>query len=390
MNVARDERVILICMVSLFARTRARTIAVVDIESGHVGCALISLSDKRADVISYARSNMTLEVRDIDHARARLAEEIAEVIKLVSEMPAARGAGGHVSEARVILRAPWTQSRVVAAKAASEKDMLIKATHVAKLLDTALTSAAIDRSLLFEALPLSVFLNGYPTTHPEGKRAHTVDLYAIASAADASAGATIQEAVHRGFPAARLTFVSAARVNAQLLPKIAVPGNCVIVDFGVQSTQLSVLREGILAGERIVADGLASIIAKVHGARPPEEMLSLFRMLARDACADEACAALQQSLAASEPELVKLYAESFAAFAEVKRLPATLVLLAHPDVAPWLEHFFSRIDFTQFTSGSMPFTVRTIQSDEFHEMLGGDLTLDPGLALAAAHATLGA
>lgn len=373
-----------------FALSRARTIAVVDVESGHIGCAIISLASKRATVLAHARSKMTLEVRDVDHARARLAEEITEAIALASAAPSLKAAGTHVSEVRVVLRAPWAQSRIVAAKAASEKDMLIKATHVAKLLDTALASASIDRAQLFEAQPLSVFLNGYPTLHPEGRRAHTVDLYAIASAADPGAGTSIQEAVHRGFPAARVTFISAARVNAQLLPKLEVPSDCVVVDFGVQATQLSVLRGGILAGERIVLDGLASVIAKVHGARPPEEMRSLFRMLARDACADEACTALQQALSAGEPEMVKLYAESFAAFAEVKRLPQTLVLLAHPDVAPWLEHFFGRIDFTQFTSGSMPFTVRVIQSDECSGMLGGDLTLDPALALTAAHATLNA
>lgn len=371
-----------------FALSRARTIAVVDVESGHIGCALVSIKGKRATIISHARSKMTLEVRDIDHARARLAEEIADAIALATAAPTVKGRGVHVAEVRVVLRAPWTVSRIVAAKAASEKNMLIKTTHIAKLLDTALSSAAIDRSQLFEAMPLTVFLNGYPTLHPEGKRAHTVDLYAIASAADAAGGAAIQEAVHRGFPSAQLTFVSAARVHAQVLPKLEVPSDCVIVDFGVQATQLSVLRGGILAGERMVPDGLASVITKVQGARPPEEMFSLFRMLARDACADEACTTLQQVLSAAEPDLVKLYADGFAAFAEAKRLPHALILLAHPDVAPWLEHFFGRIDFTQFTSGSVPFSVRVIESDECSDMLGGDLTLDPTLMLAAAHATL--
>ena len=77
--------------------------------------------------------------------------------------------------------------------------------------------------------------------------------------------------------------------------------------------------------------------------------------------------------------------------AAIHRLPDTLVLLAHPDILPWLSKFFSRIDFAQFTVTTQPFTVRTMLPNnapgDASQTAQGSAE-DPGLALAVGFVTI--
>ncbi len=264
---------------------------------------------------------------------------------------------------------------------------MIRAAHLSKLAENALQAAPeVDRATLFEMATLSIRLNGYPTNAPEGKRAREVELFTIASATDPALRATAETAVHTAFPAARVQWRSATRTYASVLHHTAIGQDVTLVDLGVLATSVSVFREGIPAGERLIAEGLQSVLARVQGARPPEETLGLLRMLERDACADEACTALQTALAATEPELVKVFGEAFATLAGPKRLPSTLIIVAHPDIGPWLKHFFERIDFTQFTLTAQPFTTRILSIDDCAQWLQGDRGVDAALSLAASHA----
>ncbi len=366
---------------------RNKTIAVIDVGSGHVGCALMILSGESTRVISSARSKLILEPRDEGHAQARLKEEIAEAIQGAT----ARAPGTHVSEVYVTLHAPWAISQLVSASATSATDheTVIRHAHLAKLADNALAAAPeIDRSKLFETSAVSVRLNGYPTEDPEGKRAREIDFFAIASTVEPALRTTVEGALHGGLPAATIFWRSAARVFASMLPRIHVPPEAVIVDFGVQATSLMLHKDGLLSREQHTAEGLQSVLTRVHGARPPEELLSLFRMLGRDACADDTCLQLQNTLNVAEPELVKAFGETFAQLADAKRLPQDLVLITHPDIAPWLQHFFERIDFTQFTLTAMPFATRVITDEDIAPWIPAGSGLDAPLALSSAAALI--
>ncbi len=362
---------------------RGKTIAVVDIGSGHVGCAIISQNGTHGRVLSSARSKLVLEPRDEAHAQARLAEEIQEAITAAT----ARTPGTHISDVFITIHSPWAISRVVAATAASQNETVIRAAHLSKLADNALLSAPdLDRAALFESSAISVRLNGYPTQDPEGKHAREVELYAIASIADTGLRSGIEHAVHAGFPSSRLVWRSAARVYSQMFERMTVPRDAIVVDFGVLASSLMLIKDGLLSGEQHTGEGLQSMLERVHGARPPEELLSLLRMLERDACADDACAELQSALTTQEPELVKAFGESFATLAEAKRLPPEMLVVAHPDMGPWLKHFFERIDFTQFTITAQPFIVRILTGADCAQWLGSEHGLDASLSLLASHA----
>ncbi len=374
-------------MTRSFSLSRDRAIAVVDIVGGHVGCALIALRGKERVILAHGRSKLSLEPRDDAHARARLAEEIAEATAAVSKI----APGIPVGEVFVVLHAPWSNSRVVSASALSKDDIEIKAAHIAKLADNALQSAPeIDRATLYEVSAVSVKMNGYTTNKPEGKRAHQVELAAVVSSVDPALRATIETALHAAFPVGRVSWRSVTRVYADALQRLVQISDAVVLDLGVFATSVSVYRDGVPSIEHAITEGLQSVLTRVHGTRPLEEVLSLFRMIDRDACADATCTSLQEALAQAEPELVKVFGEALAAIAETKRLPSDMLVIAHPDVGAWLNHFFARIDFTQFTTTALPFAVRIMSADDAEEWIGAKSGLDAALSLAAVHAVASA
>ena len=91
-------------------------------------------------------------------------------------------------------------------------------------------------------------------------------------------------------------------------------------------------------------------------------------------------------MAKVEPELVRVFGEGMAVCAAQARLPNKLILITQPDMAPWLAKFFSRIDFTQFTLTTQPFSVETIAPADLSAWVTAarGVVLDTGVALSAA------
>jgi hypothetical protein len=135
---------------------------------------------------------------------------------------------------------------------------------------------------------------------------------------------------------------------------------------------------------------MRTILQRVAPAGIPEETLALIRMIERDECSEPACEAIENAMARAEPEMVKTFGEGMAACVVQGRLPTRLLLLAHPDLALWLSKFFARIDFTQFTQTTQPFSVETLSLEELDAYVVPEkgVALDTGLALSCALVTL--
>jgi hypothetical protein len=106
-------------------------------------------------------------------------------------------------------------------------------------------------------------------------------------------------------------------------------------------------------------------------------------MLESDACSTDACEAVQKALATTEPELVRVFAGPIGQMAATRRAANDLLLVTHADLEPWLGRLFSRIDFSQFTVTTLPFTVCTPSSINMDRWVTGGIDDDP-LAVACA------
>ena len=118
----------------------------------------------------------------------------------------------------------------------------------------------------------------------------------------------------------------------------------------------------------------------------PEDTLSKLRMIARGDCNDPTCASISEAMGKAEPELVRVFGETMGKLVTRERLPNDLILATHGDLIPWLSTFFTRIDFTQFTTTTQPFQVDALEPADFaHWALPeAGVDVDTGLSIASA------
>jgi hypothetical protein len=218
-----------------------------------------------------------------------------------------------------------------------------------------------------------------------GKHAKEIIVHVLVSNSPEGIRSLIEAALQKIFPHLSPVFRSATRAAITILREGANPvSDYLLVDVESEGTSLTAVRNGVTSEHELVPEGLQTIVKKIAESGLPEETLSLMRMLARDQCSDPACETVLASIARVEPELVRIFGEAMGKSAALHRLPDTLILIAHPDILPWLSELFSRIDFAQFTLTTQPFVVRTLSTVGLTRSAQpqSGVALDPGLALA--------
>lgn len=368
-----------------FTRGHQRTVAVVDVHEGGAAVAILSVGGYGPSTVwSFAHSTLSLEPRTEAQALSRIGEEIEEAAKKAQEAYSLTDRHGSIQEVYVVLHAPWIQSRAVVAHDSFPGDILIHDSHIQKLAKQTLSGdKTIDRSKLIEGAVVRVELNGYPTANPVGKYAHMLDVVSLLSESAPAVRKAVGAAVQKAFPVAQISWRSNVRALMTFAREGAISSrHYTVIDMGADTTHIISVR-GAAFAQRVVPEGMRTILAKVAGGRSPEDVLTTMRMLARESCATESCETLQKSLAAIEPELLKVFGGAIGELATTRRAANQLLLITHPDLEDWFSSFFSRIDFSQFTATTLPFTVSTPNSIGTKRWIRGecDDSLVPAVAL---------
>lgn len=350
-----------------FARKREKVVAIINIGSGSVSVAFGVLHQSHITLVTSATVEITLHDRTREHTTAAVLGALSEAVEK------ARAGYGVSSTLRthgsprigyVVVESPW--SRTCATKA---DKTLQEETHITKELIGELAGEAfsvistpsvsnIAREHVIEATTVRVELNGYPTALPVGKHATHIAVHAIVSDAEPaivrSASETllslgIEKPIYRS--GARALFSA-----THTLPGI--DQEYVLAHMTNGSLYFLAIRSGVPTSSATIFFGLREILQRVSSTQLPEEAISLFSLIGKDACSQEACAAFKERLAKFEPEFVRMIGEGLVELSGVRKLPLRLILYADPRVAGWLSNIFSRIDFEQFTVTAQPYVVQ--------------------------------
>lgn len=367
-----------------FSRPHARTVALVDCAPGAVSAALLELPQHGpARVITEAHSLIALDKRTDKGTTAALKRHIEEVSARV--IAAAGTRARSLDALYVVVHAPWARSQTIVADTQFDGESAVHDDAIIALAKKSVESLGQKGAdtRLFEARVSRIWLNGYPTHDIAGKSAHELSVATTLSDCDTDVQVVIDSALPLSFPAPRTSVHSA--MHAMLTVMAAgesVDEKYVAVDVGVDSTHIVSLRHGTVTGQASVSEGVRTILTRIGKEHPPEETLGLVRMLGKDACEDGACEEVRGALAAAELELAHTFGECFAGIAGDRRLPNRLILSAPRDLSDWLQSFFARIDFAQFTVTTQPFAVAPIQRMIGNLLADAD-TLDGSIALGA-------
>jgi len=344
-----------------------KRVAVADVGSGSAGVAILSLEKgKPAHIIAAHRSILPIETRTPDATLAGVIGAISESAE--KALAAGNAKPGSIQQAYAVIRAPWTRSKTINAEKIFPKEERITGRMIAEIAKEVLASEKeLDRTNLIEANIVRVELNGYPTAHPEGRHAHSVRVAILVSECEPRVKKAAQETLMLVSPSIPTFRSGTGALLSILRDRSAVHSDYLVVDMAGSATAMFTVHKGTPLDHVLVPEGTQTILKRVSGNGLPEETMSLMRMIARDHCDDGACEGIKAEMARAEQELIKTFGEAMARLAAVRKLPNTLVLLAETDMSTWLSNFFSRIDFTQFTLTSQPFTVEILTPADLKE-----------------------
>lgn len=355
---------------------RESVVAIVDVSAGAAGVALLSVGRRGpARVLACGQSTLSLE----EHTDAQHLVAITQHIQAAGEaaLKAFTDAGHHnpITQAYVFVHAPWVSTSTISSERKHfESDVRITEALIGELAQSVVRQVKNSERLL-EASVVRVALNGYPTARPIGKYAHLLEVTSLISIDDADIRKVVGPAVSKLFPAATLTWRSFARALVTFFREASTYGQYLAIDMRAEATNLISYRFGQLE-QSVAPMGIATILGKLGG--EPADTLSALRMLSTDACSTEACERVQTAMLAAEPLLVKSFGEALSKIAATHRSSNDLLLVTHPDLEPWLSRFFSRIDFSQFTVTTLPFSVHTPSPIDADALVIGTL---PDIAL---------
>lgn len=339
---------------------RQKIVAVVDVAPGAASVSIVELtSSSTPAVLASASSALSLESRSLDEDKSFVAAQMREAGKSALDQYEAGGIRSAIDTAYIFLHAPWVRTILLRAEEKFENPVRIQSAHISPLVKKSIENNPEARAMrLYEGSVSRVTLNGYPTDAPEGKYAQTIRVASIASEAEVGIVQDTESALHTLFPVARIVRRSALRAACSFA-YTTIPGESfLIIDVGAASTHIASVHNDSLEQE-VVPEGVRSILSRVGKGRPAEEVLGNMRLMSKDACSTDSCESLKTSMAAAELELVRVFGEAFSNIASKRHIPNDVLLVVQPDLEPWLSGFFARIDFAQFSTTTLPLTVRT-------------------------------
>ncbi len=352
-----------------------KIIAVADIGSGSAAVAIIALeAHGQSRVIAAHRSFLSYEERTEEATIAGIAANLSEAGQKTLAMYAnSPYKGTRLSGVYGIIRAPWTQSKTVRSSSLFTKETLITNNVVNGMAQNIIANdTGLDHAHIIESSVVRVELNGYVTARPIGKSAHSIAVAALLSDCNPRMHTSVVDVLGRTFVGKKPLIRSGARALIGGMHDVSTlsggSSDYVIVDVESEITNILVVREGLTTDHVVVPEGVRTILKRISEKRMPEETLSLIRMIERNECSGDACDTITKEMAQAETDLVGIFVKTFSTLGTPLRLPALCILITHPDIAPWLAAFFSRIDFTQCTLSSRPFSVHVLTA---HDMSHG-------------------
>ena len=358
-------------------------VAIARVENGSASIAVLKTGE--AGVLAHAREDLPLEGRDKKGLRSGVLQALSTASEKAVAAYAKSGNPARITSCYCIVGAPWARSFTGSAHAALEKPSVVSDDMIGSLAKQALADQKdVERGNVLEANVSRVLLNGYPTSEPAKKRAQRIDIFTLMSDCDPDIKSGASETLTKAFPGAPIVWRSSVRATLSAVKEIDPTETCLIIDMDGETTDLISVRKGALDQRVLVEQGFRQILATLAKGRPVEETLSLMDIIEKDQSEAGAGEELRIAIAKAEPELVHLFGEALAKISAPRKLTDRLIIIAPPAISPWLSRFFARIDFTQFTATTKPFSVQTFPITELPGVPHNESSLfaDPGLCIA--------
>lgn len=368
-------------------------VLIADVENGSVAAAVMVPNAKGpARVLASCRIDVPIGAQSADQARSTSIASLGDATKQIVERYAQSDIAktlGPIQALQAIVGPSLSRSRTVKLEEHYHDEKSISDSMIQALAQKALQiPSELDGANILETHVTRVQLNGYPTSRPIGKRARDLAVTAFQSDIVAGVEAQIEHALGVYAPGRKVDIRSQTRAILTVLHELSPETrNYLLLNVGGDTSHFVTIRKEELAEHATGSTGTAKILADLSGeGGSPESTLTLLHMVSADTCSDEACEKMKASLAKTEPALLKTFGEIFATLSASRRVPNECILVVRTDMAPWLENFFTRLDFSQFSVTAQPLSVTSLEPDHLQDFVQwhADVPHDTGIGIIAA------
>ncbi len=357
-------------------------IAVVEAHFGESPFANVLVSERRA--LGLTETNRS-EKQTIDQLQTLMRELATSIIDRH-----AKSGGATPASIMCIVHGPWLRTETTHAERHFDSPATITANIIADIAKEAVQqNSALAEQDTFERVVTRILLNGYHTKNPEGKIASRAIVSVLQSDINPSMYEALGQALLSVLPGREITYHSALFVQGVIVDEYAPDiAHYTLIDINSTATSAAVIRDGSQLAHATAPIGWRTIIQTLASgdSASADEALSKVRLVAEDACTDAACAQVLDALKKAEPQFVDAYGKMLAELSKELRAPATMLIVAPPDVGGWFVNLFGRIDFAHFTIAEQPFVVEQLfaQYLERGVQFAPSMRPDTGIAAGAA------
>ncbi|MFA6006123.1 MAG: hypothetical protein WC764_00090 [Candidatus Paceibacterota bacterium] len=253
--------------------------------------------------------------------------------------------------------------------------------------DNEQTSIDKTKKILDHAL-IQIKLNGYPTTNPVGKTAHSLEMTIYTSTVDTELIKQLTDEIGKGFHGIDILSHSTSFVIFTVLRNMIHDDNFVCVDFGGEITDIIISKRGVLEKTISIPFGKNMILREIIktmnvSLEIAESSLHLYHT---NKLSSEFIDPLKQVLDACNQRWNTLFLGALEHVTLDSLLPQDVYLLAHPSVAPIISNYLESGKYDRYVFVGQKFRVHEIADKtlrSFCDSKDQSAFIDPTVVISA-------
>lgn len=375
-----------------------KTVLVLDIGSGSVGGAFVSVSNDEPPIILYSTRIPIVFQRTLKHDRLlfEMLRSLRKCVETLQRHHSTHKAGRKIGHVYVTLAAPWHISQTHLIKMQREQSFMVTERFLRDVLhearenfDTAAVAEATfgGHPVRLEEAIMQTTLNGYPTSKPYGKRVRKLEAAVYLSLVDSAVQSGILEEIERIFGERVVTLHPFLLAAFSVVREVhAALNDFLLIDIGGEAAEIGLVRNGILLesmslpwGRNYILRELADELGTI-----PEEAHTMLRL--SESAGTKSNPNIERAQRMVTQKWLKAFGAICAELAEDERLPEDVLLTTLPDLAPWFATVLKSDIGSHYTYTQKPFSVTLLGGSDSvqHLRFADGAEHDPFLTLETA------
>jgi len=365
---------------SFWRHTNNKVVVVFDIGSGSVGGSLAVIeSDKTPTILYTTRVPMVFKnTPHLEHLvveMLRSLQKSAEKVAIYAAAHLLKEVGmGSIQEVHCVFSSSWYKAKTHITVLKEKKPFLItekfidhllvdakeKFRHEIQSMDGEMTKDMVS----LESKVIQTTLNGYQTSHPQGKRVRRIELALYTSLLSSTIEKHVFNVVDEMLGVDKKfshTFLLAFFAGVRDI--FHTEADFLLFDMGGEVTNLGLVRGNILTNSISFSWGRNVLLRKVAAqlGTIPEEAHSLIRMRGSGELREEsASGSAAKALATIEEEWLRDLGIACNKLADEEGLPKHIFLVSLPDAEKWFTRVLESDECSSYTFTHEPFQVDTL------------------------------